>query len=187
MNNKILLTGSAVIILAFVGFAFYLSLRLREGQISNLTGEAPGTSATNIVSSAGVTPQQMENSKTELRSTRIVQQGTVVSYVAETKELAILDQQTNQLKELTTNQLIEYKCWPEAFTNSKGEQISMYGAYFPVKPDSFLYLNGEQKKDLSSLANNLQAGKKIISMVTLTEGDQPTSDVYDLAILDCSE
>jgi hypothetical protein len=186
VNTKILLTGSAVIVLIFVGFAFYLGLRLRENQIStSVIGGAPAN--TQLVTSAGVNQQQMENSKQELRSSRIIQQGVVVSYLDQTKELSVLDHQTNELKDLTIGSITEYKCWPEVYINSKGEEISMYGAYFPVKPDSFLYLKGEHKKAVSSLATDLQAGKKIISMVTLTEGDQPTSDVYDLAVLGCTD
>lgn len=185
VNTKILAIGSALIVFLFIGFAFYLGLRLREDQINQFTSDEPGT--TRMVSSVGVTPAQMEKSKEELLSTRIIKQGVIVSYNSTSQTLSILENSTDKLEELELADLTEYKCWPENYTTPTGEKISIYGAFFPVKPDSYLFIQGEEKQLLSTLANNLQAGRKIISMVNLSSDQQATNQVYDLAVLGCVE
>lgn len=127
-----------------------------------------------------ITQQQIKRSEKDVYSTNIVKRGVVVSYSQ--SQLSLLEKTNDQLVELDTTKLTEYKCWPSFFTTNTGAQVSIYDAFMPMDPTSVLYIKGEQKKPADQLVSDLQVSRKVIAKVT---DDTGSTTINDLAILDC--
>lgn len=179
MNNKIVIAGSILITLVFLVVFFGWTLNLRRNTL--LDSGLNSAPVTNVVPlNDTITQQQIKRSEKDVYSTMVVKRGVVVNYSQ--GQLSLLEKTADELIELDTSSLTEYKCWPGFFTTSSGDQVSIYDAFMPMDPISVLYIKGETKKTIDQLASDLIASRKVIAKVTDASG---STTVNDLAILDC--
>jgi hypothetical protein len=206
MNWRILLLGSAFIIIVFFSFFGFQIINNRK------LAAVPQTESTSSIVryENNIVPEQAQRAvEKEVKNQNQLVRGRVSTYNSNTNTLTVAIEQKQfdssfavigLLEILVDNKLINnFLCWPEFFTTANGSQIDVKQSYFDLQNNSYLFMKGETKKDISQLETYLEGSPYVFALLTqplTVSGEQEvikdTSEitrqsVKELAILGCNE
>jgi len=192
-NRNILIGGSLLILLIFgIGWGFLWLTYLRQDALSDRYATPTPFPTAN--------PQQrvtFENEadvpvdvREEIEAQRILLKGAIIDSNPAERTLEVARSIRPDETELVTasfRNVREILCWPEFFETNDGTQIAIADAYFPVTPNSQLFIRGEEVLQVSDLSdaemNNIFADN---SVVTIANTDnQGSAVISQLAIVGC--
>lgn len=179
MHKKLL----PLILLAILPFFIFLIVFNRRQESLTRNNDRLGTPTNNEAVNRNIlSPSQLEEVKAEFDSVERLQRGTIIGFDAQNQVVDVLAidilSETNEVQEIQidVSSTSRFACW-----NSEQHNVAKT-AFFPLQPDSYLSLNGEEiveNINFSNQTNNFAFFK--ISGIS-TEGLLKSEQV---AIIDC--
>lgn len=185
MNKSVVIFGSLLISIGFIGgFYYLLNLRSENIQNQNTTPEVTRVE----IPTTGLTPKITDTANKEVGSFDILIRGTIVNYEASTQQLSLLmynpaKQQDEGLVEVSVKNVGKLACWVSPIDPASGKVMGLKNAYFPMDKDSILFLKDEKivnQPSWNDYSNKFAFIKlqQSVKLDTTPEADQ-------ISILDC--
>lgn len=205
MNWKVLLAGTAFILVIFLGYLGFQFLQNRS-RISSENQSRQITSVT-VFDENGPSEQAQEIARSEVNSQTVLIRGEATQYDI-TSRIATIAVETRQLNGATAvigllevsidpKLVKEFSCWPSFFKTPTGQDISIREAYMPINTNSILYIKGEVKRPIGQIAQYLAPRPVVFALLTSSPTDAqavltdttglPTQVAKEVAILGCNE
>jgi hypothetical protein len=132
--------------------------------------------------------------KQENSSVLLLSRGRILNFDEESNTIEIAAEDKNRepkkdviitrTETIDLSSIKQVKCWPEKVPVNNGQEISILDAYFPMKPDSELYLTKETVKTYKEVTEFISTGT-FVFVKKKTPTEDPTFTAQQLAIIGC--
>ncbi|NCN87440.1 MAG: hypothetical protein GW941_00940 [Candidatus Pacebacteria bacterium] len=201
MNWKIVLAGSFIITTLFLIFVGFQVIQSRNNQADIVPVDInSGTAQFNRASN-------QEKAAIRLEGTvhRQLIRGRVSSYnqAQDTFSIAMELREGSEINvqglvdiNIDKDRINEFSCWPEFNNLPDGTQIDMKNTFIPMRPGSFLYLEGEEKVNITDIDKYFVQSPYVFAYLSspiedlnsVADGTQiDFLNLEQLAILGCNE
>jgi hypothetical protein len=190
MNWKYLLIGLVIIFIPFGVLFARISSVSNTTKPTTIPGEQDSQAPAKARGPEDLSSETRKAVAEEGNALLILSRGRVINFEEKTNTLQITAENQNvngvetRTETIDLSSLKQVKCWPEKVPVGNGQEASILKAYFPMKPDSELYLTKEIVKSYEEIKGFLKPG--VFAFVKRkTPSPDPTFTAEQLAIIGC--